>query len=126
MTNTVNTYFKLGSDVNGASDLFKENLDRVKVIKKDDSTVMLIDDNKIISMITVLRDKANIINMDDMSITRVNKASQPHTYSVVGDIFSQILTKFEYNSPLLNDIIELIQILNNMKILSLIGFFFLN
>ena len=57
-------------------------------------------------MITVLRDKANIINMDDMSITRVNKASQPHAYSVVGDVFNQILTKFEYNSPLLNDSID--------------------
>ena len=106
MTNTTNTYFKLGSDVNGALDLFNENLNRAKVIRKDGNTVMLIDGNKIISMITVLRDKANIINMDDMSITRVNKASQPHTYSVVGDIFNQILTKFEYNSPLLNDSID--------------------
>ena len=105
-TNTTNTYFKLGSDVNGALDLFNENLNRAKVIRKDGNTVMLIDGNKIISMITVLRDKANIINMDDMSITRVNKASQPHTYSVVGDIFNQILTKFEYNSPLLNDSID--------------------
>ena len=107
MTNTANTAnFKLGSDVNGALNLFKENLDRAKVIKKDGSTIILIGDNKIISMITVLSDKANIINMDDMSITRVNKASQPHTYSVVGDIFNQILTKFEYNSPLLNDSID--------------------
>ena len=107
MTNTANTAnFKLGTDVNGALNLFKENLDRAKVIKKDGSTIILIGDNKIISMITVLSDKANIINMDDMSITRVNKASQPHTYSVVGDIFNQILTKFEYNSPLLNDSID--------------------
>ena len=106
MTNTTNTYFKLGSGVKSALDLFKENLNRAKVIRRDGNTVMLIDDNKIISMITVLRDKANIINMDDMSITRVNKASQPHTYSVVGDIFNQILTKFEYNSPLLIDSIN--------------------
>ena len=106
MTNTTNTYFKLSSGVKSALDLFKENLDRAKVIRRDGNTVMLIDGNKIISMITVLRDKVNIINMDDMFITRINKASQPHTYSVVGDIFSQILTKFEYNNPLLNDSID--------------------
>ena len=106
MTNTTNTYFKLSSGVNGALNLFKENLDRAKVIRRDGNTVMLIDDNKIISMITVLRDKANIINMDDMFITRINKASQPHTYSVVGDIFNQILTKFEYNNSLLIDSID--------------------
>ena len=106
MTNTTNTHFKLSSGVNGALNLFKDNLDRAKVIRRDGNTVMLIDDNKIISMITVLRDKASIINMDDMFITRVNKASQPHTYSVVGDIFNQILTKFEYNNPLLIDSID--------------------
>ena len=55
-TNTTNTYFKLGSDVNGALDLFNENLNRAKVIRKDGNTVMLIDGNKIISMITVLRE----------------------------------------------------------------------
>ena len=93
-----NTYFKLGSDVNGALDLFKENLDKAKTIRKDDNTVILIDDNKkIIGAIFFQNDIASIINTDDVSFTCI-KTLQPQTYSAVSDIFNQILTKFEYNS----------------------------
>ena len=99
MTNTnTNTNFKLGSDVNGALDLFKENLDKAKTIRKDDNTVILIDDNKkIIGAIFFQNDIASIINTDDVSFTCI-KTLQPQTYSAVSDIFNQILTKFEYNS----------------------------
>ena len=94
MTNT-NTNFKLGSDVNGALDLFKENLDKAKTIRKDDNTVILIDDNKkIIGAIFFQNDIASIINTDDVSFTCI-KTLQPQTYSAVSDIFNQILTKFE-------------------------------
>ena len=90
-----NTYFKLGSDVNGALDLFKENLDKAKTIRKDDNTVILIDDNKkIIGAIFFQNDIASIINTDDVSFTCI-KTLQPQTYSAVSDIFNQILTKFE-------------------------------
>ena len=93
-----NTNFKLGSDVNGALDLFKENLDKAKTIRKDDNTVILIDDNKkIIGAIFFQNDIASIINTDDVSFTCI-KTLQPQTYSAVSDIFNQILTKFEYNS----------------------------
>ena len=90
-----NTNFKLGSDVNGALDLFKENLDKAKTIRKDDNTVILIDDNKkIIGAIFFQNDIASIINTDDVSFTCI-KTLQPQTYSAVSDIFNQILTKFE-------------------------------
>ena len=93
-----NTNFKLGSDVNGALDLFKENLDKAKTTRKDDNTVILIDDNKkIIGAIFFQNDIASIINTDDVSFTCI-KTLQPQTYSAVSDIFNQILTKFEYNS----------------------------
>ena len=99
MTNTnTNTNFKLGTDVNGALDLFKENLDKAKTTRKDDNTVILIDDNKkIIGAIFFQNDIASIINTDDVSFTCI-KTLQPQTYSAVSDIFNQILTKFEYNS----------------------------
>ena len=90
-----NTNFKLGTDVNGALDLFKENLDKAKTIRKDDNTVILIDDNKkIIGAIFFQNDIASIINTDDVSFTCI-KTLQPQTYSAVSDIFNQILTKFE-------------------------------
>lgn len=86
-------YFKLGLDVKSALDLFKENLNKAKTIKKVGNTVMLIDDNKkIISVIVFQSDKASIINTDNISFTCV-KTFQPHTYSTVSDIFNQILTK---------------------------------
>lgn len=100
MTITVNfqtelkdQYFKSGLDVKGALDLFKENLNKAKTIKKNGSTIILIDDNKkIISVIVFQSDKASIINTDNTSFTCV-KTFQPHTYSTVSDIFNQILTK---------------------------------
>lgn len=86
-------YFKLGLDVKGALDLFKENLNKVKTIKKVGNTVMLIDDKrKIISAIFFQNDMASIVNTDNISFTCV-KTFQPHTYSTVSDIFNQILTK---------------------------------
>lgn len=95
---------KTSIDLKYALDLFKTNLSTSKVIKKDGSTVMLIDGNKHIGTIIVQRDKASIINVNEMSFT-CTKAYQPKTYSAVGNIFKQILTKFEFNSPLLiNDI----------------------
>lgn len=100
MTITVNfqtelkdQYFKSGLDVKGALDLFKENLNKAKTIRKVGNTVMLSDDNKkIISAIFFQGDMASIINTDDTSFTCV-KTFQPHTYSTVSDIFNQILTK---------------------------------
>ena len=85
-------YFKSGLDVKSALDLFKENLNKAKTIKKVGNTVMLIDDNKIISAIFFQGDMASIINTDNISFTCV-KTFQPHTYSTVSDIFNQILTK---------------------------------
>ena len=113
MTNTTNfqtelkdQYFKSDFDAKGTLDLFKENLDKAKTIKKDDNTVILFDDNKkIISVIFFQNDIASIINTDDTSFTCI-KTLQPQTYSAVSDIFNQILTKFEYNSSLLNDNID--------------------
>ena len=96
-------YFKPDFDAKGTLDLFKENLNKAKTIKKDGNTVILIDDNKkIIGTIFFQNDIASIINTDDMSFTCI-KTFQPQTYSAVGDIFNQIITKFEYNSPLLNN-----------------------
>ena len=100
MTITVNfqtelkdQYFKSGLDVKSALDLFNENLNKAKTIKKTGSTAILIDDNnKIISAIFFQGDIASIINTDNTSFTCV-KTFQPQTYSAVGDIFNQILTK---------------------------------
>lgn len=113
MTITVNfqtelkdQYFKPDFDVKGTLDLFKENLNKAKTIKKDGNTAILIDDNnKIIGAIFFHGDIASIINTDNTSFTCV-KTFQPHTYSTVSDIFNQIITKFEYNSPLLNNNID--------------------
>ena len=96
-------YFKSDFDVKSALDLFKENLDKAKTIRKDGNTIILIDDNKkIIGAIFFQNDIASIINTDNISLTCI-KTFQPHAYSTVSDIFNQILTKFEYNSSLLNN-----------------------
>jgi len=95
---------KTSIDLKYALNLFKTNLGKARVVKKDGRTVMLISGNKHIGTIIVQRDKASIINIDNMSFTCI-KAYQPKTYSAVGNIFKQILAKFEFNNPLLaNDI----------------------
>ena len=107
MTNTdTDTYFKLSLDAKCALDLFKKNLDRAEVFKKNGSSIILFDGGKIISVIIFRSDMASIINADDMSFTCINKAFQAPIYSAVGDVFNQVLTKFEYNSSLLNDSID--------------------
>ena len=89
-TELKNQYFKPGFDVKGTLDLFKENLDKAKTIKKTGNTAMLIDDNKkIIGAIFFQNDIASIINTDDKSFTCI-KTLQPQTYSAVSDIFNQI------------------------------------
>ena len=87
-------YRRSDFDVKGTLDLFKENLNKAKTIKKNGSTIILIDDNKkIISVIVFQSDKASIINTDNISFT-CTKAYQPKTYSKVNEMFAELVGIF--------------------------------
>lgn len=85
---------RTSQDLKFAVDLFVENKNEAKFIKRvDKNTVLLYKDGECTGKIILTKDKASIINTHHMSFT-CTKAHQPKTYSKVNELFVELVGIF--------------------------------
>lgn len=81
---------RTSQDLRFAANLFVKNKNDAKLIKRiDKNTILLYKDGECTSKIILTKDKASIININNMSFT-CTKAYQPKTYSKVNEMFVEL------------------------------------
>ena len=81
---------RTSQDLRFAVNLFAKNKNDAKLIKRiDKNTVLLYKDGECTGRIILTKDKASIINTNNMSFT-CTKVHQPKTYSKVNEMFVEL------------------------------------